>query len=103
MANGIELASSRRIGHMVTERTAELGIAHVYRSDDKLACYEQLIHALELARTDPLLRRRPARLARHEPRRLAIAVAAHAWVRERAHWRTRQPGGDSAVREVAIC
>ena len=32
---------------------------------------------------------------------LAIAVAnAHGWVRERAHWRTRQPGGDGAVREV---
>jgi 3-deoxy-D-manno-octulosonate 8-phosphate phosphatase (KDO 8-P phosphatase) len=104
MANGIEVGIiTTRMSHMVTERTAELGIAHVYQGqDDKLACYEQLIHALKL-----------------EPEQVcycgddlpdlqvmsrvgfSVAVAnAHAWVRERAHWRTRQAGGDGAVREI---
>ena len=51
MANGIEVGIiTARMSHMVTERTAELGIAHVYQGqDDKLACFEQLLHALKLA------------------------------------------------------
>ena len=104
MANDIEVGIiTARMSHMVTERTAELGIAHVYQGqDDKLACYEQLIHALGLTPEQtcycgddlPDLRVM-ARVG------LAVAVAnAHPWVRERAHWRTRQPGGDGAAREV---
>src|SRR3954451_4987966 len=35
MANGIEVAViTSRMSHMVTERTAELGIAHVYQGQD---------------------------------------------------------------------
>jgi len=104
MANGIEVGIiTARMSHMVTERTAELGIAHVYQGqDDKLACYEQLIHALGLAPEqtsycgDDLPDLRVMNRVG-----LAIAVAnAHGWVRERAHWRTQQRGGDGAVREV---
>jgi len=104
MANGVEVAIiTSRLSHMVTERTAELGIAHVYQGhDNKLACYEQLIHALKLA---------PAEtsycgddlpdLAVMQRVGLAVAVAnAHPWLRERAHWRTQLRGGDGAVREV---
>jgi 3-deoxy-D-manno-octulosonate 8-phosphate phosphatase (KDO 8-P phosphatase) len=88
---------------MVTERTAELGIAHVYQGqDNKLACYEQLIHALKLAPEqccycgDDL-----PDLSVMQRVGLSIAVAnAHAWVRERAHWRTQLRGGEGAVREV---
>jgi len=104
MANGIEVAIiTSRMSHMVTERTAELGIAHVYQGqENKLACYEQLIHALKLAPEQtsycgddlpdlPVMQRVG----------LAIAVAnAHPWVHERARWRTRQRGGEGAAREV---
>ena len=50
IANGIEVGIiTTRMSHMVTERTAELGIAHVYQGQgDKAACFEQLIHALKL-------------------------------------------------------
>ena len=104
MANGIEVAViTARMSHMVTERTAELGIAHVYQGqNNKLACYEQLIHALKLTPAqccycgddlpDLAVMRRVG---------LAIAVAdAHAWVREQARWRTQHRGGEGAVREV---
>lgn len=104
IANGIEVAViTTRMSHMVTERTAELGIAHVYQGqENKLACYEQLIHALKLAPEQccycgddlpdlPVMQRVG----------LSIAVAnAHAWVRERARWRTQLRGGEGAVREV---
>ena len=52
IANGIEVAIiTGRISHIVTERTAELGIANVYQGqDDKLACFEQIIAALGLTR-----------------------------------------------------
>jgi 3-deoxy-D-manno-octulosonate 8-phosphate phosphatase (KDO 8-P phosphatase) len=88
---------------MVTERTAELGIAHVYQGQtDKLACYEELIHALKLEHGQtsycgddlPDLRVM-ARVG------LSIAVAnAQPVVAERAHWRTQRRGGEGAAREV---
>ena len=104
MANGIEVAIiTSRMSHMVTERTAELGIAHVYQGqENKLTCYEQLIHALKLAPDEtcycgddlpdlPVMQRAG----------LAIAVAnAHPWIREHANWRTQLRGGEGAVREV---
>ena len=104
IANGIEVGIiTSRMSHMVTERTAELGIAHVYQGkDDKLACYEQLIHALRLEPQQtsycgddlPDLRVM-LRVG------LSIAVAnAHPFVSERAHWRTQLRGGEGAVREV---
>jgi 3-deoxy-D-manno-octulosonate 8-phosphate phosphatase (KDO 8-P phosphatase) len=104
MANGIEVAIiTARLSHIVAERTAELGIAHVYQGQEsKLTCYEQLIHALKLAPEqcsycgDDL-----PDLAVMQRVGLSIAVAnAHAWVRERARWCTRARGGDGAVREV---
>ena len=104
MANGVEVAIiTARMSHMVTERTAELGIAHVYQGQEsKLACYEQLIHALKLTPDEtcycgddlpdlPVMQRAG----------LAIAVAnAHPWIREHARWRTQLRGGEGAVREV---
>jgi len=104
MANGIEVAViTARMSHIVTERARELGIAHVYQGqDNKLTCYEQLIHALKVQPEecaycgddlpDLAVMRRVG---------FAIAVAnAHAWVREHAHWRTQHGGGAGAVREV---
>jgi 3-deoxy-D-manno-octulosonate 8-phosphate phosphatase (KDO 8-P phosphatase) len=104
MANGIEVGIiTARLSRMVTERTAELGIAHVYQGqEDKLACFEQLLHALKLAPEqccycgDDL-----PDLAIMLRVGLSIAVAnAHPWVRERTRWRTQARGGEGAVREV---
>ena len=50
LANHVEVAViTARMSMIVTERMAELGVAHVYQGqDDKLACFEQLMHALKL-------------------------------------------------------
>ena len=104
LANGIEVAViTARLSHIVTERMAELGVAHVYQDQkDKRACFAHLLHALKLEPTqvaytgDDL-----PDLAVMQEVGLAVAVAnAHAWVRERAHWRTRLTGGAGAAREV---
>jgi 3-deoxy-D-manno-octulosonate 8-phosphate phosphatase (KDO 8-P phosphatase) len=104
LANHIEVAViTARMSMIVTERMADLGVAHVYQGqDDKLACFEQLLHALKLqpdqvAYTGDDL----PDLAVMQRVGLAVAVAnAHPWVRERAHWRTRLPGGGGGAREV---
>lgn len=104
LANHVEVAViTARISMLVTERMADLGVAHVYQGqDDKLACLEQLMSALKIAPEavaytgDDL-----PDLAAMQRAGFAIAVAnAHPWVRERAHWRTRLAGGAGAVREV---
>jgi len=105
LANHIEVAViTARMSMIVTERMADLGVAHVYQGqDDKLACFEQLLHALKLepanvAYTGDDL----PDLAVMQRVGLSVAVAnAHPWVRERAHWRTRLAGGAGAAREVA--
>lgn len=104
LANRVEVAViTARMSMIVTERMAQLGVAHVYQGqDDKLACLEQILHALKLdadavAYTGDDL----PDLAAMQRAGLAIAVAnAHPWVRERAHWRTRLGGGAGAAREV---
>jgi 3-deoxy-D-manno-octulosonate 8-phosphate phosphatase (KDO 8-P phosphatase) len=104
LAKGIEVAViTARLSHVVTERMAELGVAHVYQDQkDKRACLIRLRNALRLApgqvayTGDDL-----PDLAPMQDAGLSIAVAnAHPWVRERAHWRTRLGGGCGAAREV---
>lgn len=104
LANRIEVAViTARMSHVVTERMAELGVAHVYQDQkDKLACLEQLLHALKLEPEqvayvgDDL-----PDLAAMRKVGFSVAVAnAHASVRERANWRTTLCGGAGAVREV---
>ena len=105
LANHVEVAViTSRMSMLVTERMAELGVAHVYQGqDDKLACFEQLLHALKLAPDEVAYTGDDLPdLAVMQRVGLAIAVAnAHPWVRERSHWRTRLSGGAGAVREVA--
>jgi 3-deoxy-D-manno-octulosonate 8-phosphate phosphatase (KDO 8-P phosphatase) len=104
MANGIEVAIiTGRISHIVTERTAELGIAHVYQDQgDKLACFEQIIAALNLtpeqcAYTGDDVPDLPVMRAVG----LSIAVAnAHPSIVGHSHWQTRLAGGHGAAREV---
>ncbi|MEO8010696.1 MAG: 3-deoxy-manno-octulosonate-8-phosphatase KdsC [Dokdonella sp.] len=103
-ANGIEVAIiTARTSHLVAQRTGELGIAHVYQGqDNKLACFEQLIDALGLASEECAYTGDDLPdLGVMSRVGLSVAVAnAHAWVRERSHWRTRLAGGNGAVREV---
>jgi len=105
LASGVEVAViTARLSHAVTERMAELGVAHVYQDQrDKLACLVQLREALgvaahEVAYTgDDLPDLPPMRSAG-----LAIAPAdAHASALECAHWHTRRRGGEGAAREVS--
>lgn len=104
LANGVEVAViTARLSHVVTERMAELGVAHVYQDQqDKLACLHQLLHALRLdAQQAAYVGDDLPDLAAMDAVGLSIAVAnAHPWVRERARWRTRRGGGDGAAREV---
>ena len=104
LAHHVEVAViTSRMSMIVTERMAELGVAHVYQGqDDKLACFEQLLHALKLAPEEVAYAGDDLPdLAVMQRVGLAIAVGnAHPWVRERAHWRTRLHGGAGAAREV---
>ena len=104
LANGIEVAViTARLSNIVTERMAELGVAHVYQDQkDKRSCLEQLLRALQLEPTQAAYTGDDLPdLAAMQCVGLAVAVAnAHVWVRERAHWRTRLCGGAGAAREV---
>jgi 3-deoxy-D-manno-octulosonate 8-phosphate phosphatase (KDO 8-P phosphatase) len=105
LANHIEVAViTARLSRIVTERMADLGVAHVYQGqDDKLACFEQLLGALKLeAEETAYVGDDLPDLAVMQRVGFSVAVAnAHPWVRERAHWRTRLAGGAGAAREVA--
>ncbi len=105
LANGIEVAIiTARLSPLVTERMAELGVAHVYQGQsDKLACFEQLRAALKLQAADVAYTGDDLPDLKVMLRvGLAIAPAnAHPWVAERAHWRTASAGGSGAAREVS--
>lgn len=104
LANGIEVAIiTARMSLVVTERMAELGVAHVYQDQkDKRACLRQILDALKLEPSEVAYTGDDLPdLAAMSSVGLAVAVAnAHPWVRERAHWRTRLAGGNGAAREV---
>ncbi len=104
LTNGIEVAIiTARVSHVVTERMAELGVAHVYQGQkDKRACLQQLLHALKLeAAQSAYTGDDLPDLAAMQMAGLSIAPAnAHPWVRERAHWRTQLAGGNGAAREA---
>ncbi len=104
LANGIEVAIiTARMSHLVTERMAELGVAHVYQGQkDKLACLNQLCDALRLSLAQVSYTGDDLPDLRAMLRcGLAIAPAnAQPAVRARAHWTTRRNGGEGAAREV---
>lgn len=103
-ANGIEVAIiTSRISHLVAKRMADLGVIHVYQGqEDKRACFEQLLHALQLSAADCSYTGDDLPdLCVMSMVGLAIAVAnAHPAVSRHAHWQTRREGGAGAVREV---
>ena len=93
-----------RNSDVVRARGRELGLQHVYVGvSDKRASLLQLADELGLARDEI------AFMGDDLPDLSAFAVAgftvapanAHAWTRERAHWVTRENGGEGAAR--ALC
>jgi len=102
--SGVEVAIiSGRESESVTRRMEGLRIRHVYQGqENKVAAFEALCLQLTLRSNQvahvgddlpdlPLMRRAG----------LAIAVNdAHFAVQHHAHWRTTQPGGRGAAREV---
>lgn len=92
-----------RVSHALSLRSDELGIVHLYQGrEDKRACLGEIAHSLALPLDacamvgDDL-----PDIAAMRSAGLAIAVAdAHPWAATAAHWQTRQPGGQGAVREV---
>ena len=105
LANHVEVAViTARMSMIVTERMADLGVAHVYQGqDDKLACLEQILHALKIGYEETAyVGDDLPDLACMQRVGLSVAVAnAHPWIRERSHWRTRLAGGCGAAREVS--
>lgn len=103
-ANGIEVGIiTARISHLVAQRMADLGVIHVYQGqEDKRACFDQLLHALQLnAQECSYTGDDLPDLCVMSVVGLAIAVAnAHPSVSKQAHWQTRREGGSGAVREV---
>lgn len=91
-----------RASAIAEQRAAELGAEAFTQVGDKLACVQAIAarHGIELEAVafmgDDL-----ADLAVLQAAGLAIAPAdAHAWVRERVHWRTVAAGGNGAAREL---
>ncbi|MFT3792591.1 MAG: HAD hydrolase family protein [Rudaea sp.] len=103
-AAGVEIAViTARTSHVVSVRMAELGIVHVHQGRaDKLACFEHLLRALQLAPEQACYTGDDVvDLPAMERAGLSVAPAnAHPCVRERALWRTRLTGGNGAAREV---
>lgn len=102
--NGVEVAIiTARMSHTVTERMAELGIAHVYQGQkDKLACLHQLCEALRLT-LDQVCYTGDDLPDLRAMRQCGLAVGpanAHTWLLPHLHLQTRQRGGEGAAREV---
>lgn len=102
--HGIQVAIiTARISHALALRAQELGIAHLYQDrEDKRACLTEIAAALGLPLSacamvgDDLPDIGALRACG-----LAVTVAdAHPWAAAAAHWHTRRPGGQGAVREV---
>lgn len=101
---GIEVALiSARRSTLVEHRMRELDITRLLQGrHDKAAALDELLDELSLARREAAFTGDDLPdLEVMDAAGLAIAVAdAHPLVAERAHWRTRLPGGWGAAREV---
>jgi 3-deoxy-D-manno-octulosonate 8-phosphate phosphatase (KDO 8-P phosphatase) len=101
---GIEVVLvSARPGKVVAMRASELGLKHTYVGvKDKLKCIDTIGARLGIPREEIAYMGDDLNdLRALEAVGLGVAPAnAHPWIRERAHWRTRQNGGSGAAREV---
>jgi len=103
-AQGIKVALiTARKSEVAQARGRELGLQHVYIGvEDKRACLLLLSDELGLARDEI------AFMGDDLPDLPAFAIAGlavapadgHQWARERAHWVTRERGGEGAAREL---
>ncbi len=91
-----------RASAIVERRAEELGLEACTRVQDKLECVRRIAGRLGIGLDavafmgDDL-----ADLAVLQAVGLAVAPAnAHAWIRERVHWRTLARGGEGAAREL---
>jgi len=91
-----------RTSSIVDRRAAELGVEAHQGIKDKFACVGAIVSRAGIAAEqlaymgDDL-----GDLAPMATAGLAVAPAnAHAWVRERVHWRTTARGGEGAAREL---
>jgi 3-deoxy-D-manno-octulosonate 8-phosphate phosphatase (KDO 8-P phosphatase) len=103
-STGVAIALvTARSSSIVARRAQELGLAHVHQGvRDKLAEVRAIAAGMRLE-LDAVcyVGDDVPDLAAIQSVGLGIAVAnAHAWVRERARWRTQKAGGEGAVREV---
>jgi 3-deoxy-D-manno-octulosonate 8-phosphate phosphatase (KDO 8-P phosphatase) len=102
--NGIKIGIiTGRTSEVVRIRMESLGISQVYQGQrDKLPAYQQIKDELKLEDEQvAYVGDDVVDLPVMTKVGLAIAVAdAHDLVCERAHWRTRNPGGRGAAREV---
>ncbi|PHS19672.1 MAG: 3-deoxy-manno-octulosonate-8-phosphatase KdsC [Kangiella sp.] len=103
--NGIQVAIiTGRESNIVSRRSKELGISHVYQGKkDKIASYDEILVSLNLKPDQvahvgddlpdiPLMNRSG----------LGICVSdAHFFVKQNADWSTSSIGGDGAVREIS--
>ena len=103
--NGIQVAIiTGRESNIVSRRSKELGIVHVYQGKkDKIASYDEILENLNLTPEQvahvgddlpdiPLMNRSG----------LGICVSdAHFFVKQNADWPTSSIGGDGAVRDIS--
>ena len=83
------------------QRAAELGLEAHTGVKDKLACVEAIAARLGIG-LDEVAFMGDDRPDRRVMARVGLSIApvdAHAWVRERVHWRTGVPAGHGAARE----
>ena len=100
---GLHVAFVTARASVVAEaRARELGLEAHVGVHDKLQCVDAIAARLGLGRDAVAFMGDDLPDLRVMPHvGLSIAPAnAHAWVRERVHWRTRARGGHGAVREV---
>jgi len=99
---GFEVAMvTARASTIAERRAAELGVRVYTAVGDKLACVSQLARDLGIAlEQTAFMGDDLPDLAVMQRVGLSVAPAdAHAWVRERAHWRTSACAGSGAARE----
>ncbi len=100
---GLQVALvTARISTIAEQRAAELDVAVHTGVKDKLACVRAIAAALAITLDEVMFMGDDLPdLPILQASGLAVAPAnAHAWTRERVHWRTVARGGEGAAREV---
>lgn len=102
--SGVDIAIiTGRTSGIVTHRTNELGVKHVYQGQrDKLPAYKEILRKLEL-NPDQVAYVGDDVVDLPVMRNVGLAVAvqdAHPLVKQHSHWQTPSNGGQGAGRDV---